>query len=132
MLLKAQDLLKYSTKNSQLLLRSMTFNNLANLYIQLSNLDKANSFLSDLLSLSFPGAKTNLGIAYINIASIESLQNNHEKALDHNLTGISILKESVNMTSNTINSLIIGCHNCALEYKFLGRKPEVQKYMREA
>lgn len=132
LLIKAESILKFATQTSYLLLKSMTLTNLANLYIQSNNHEKALDCLSEIANSEFPGAKTNLAISYINIAGIKSLQNDHENSLQYLLSAITMLKDSVQMTQNILNSLIISLHNCALEYSFLGHKKETHKYMREA
>ena len=131
-LLQAQSLLKYSSESSHLLLKSMTLNNLSNLYMKMNELEKSKNCLTQVLNSDFPGPRTNLAIAYVNMSAIESALNNHEKALNQILTALSIFKESPQLSVNSAISLIIGYHNCALEYKFLGKKHELHKYLREA
>lgn len=130
--LQAQHWLNFSTKSSYLLLKSMTFNNLANLYMKKQDLEKSLSCLSQVLTSDFSGPKTNLAITYINLSVLESQMNSHEKALGQILTAISIFKESPHISQNCLMALIIALHNSSLEYEFLGKNTEAQKAMREA
>lgn len=132
MLNKAYSLLPYSSKTSYLLLKSMTLNNIASFFIKQKDPENALKCLQEVVSSNFPGSKTNLAITFINIATIESSQGNHDQAMRHIQSSITILKESPNMTLNIINSLIIAYHNYAVECKSLGEQAESHKYMREA
>ncbi|OMJ71056.1 hypothetical protein SteCoe_30812 [Stentor coeruleus] len=132
MLNKAYSLLPYSSKTSFLLLKSMTLNNLASFFLKQKDPENALKCLQEVVSSNFPGSKTNLAITLINIATIESSQGDHDQAMRHIQSSITILKESPNMTFNIINSLIIAYHNYALECRNLGEQAESHKYMREA
>ncbi|OMJ90704.1 hypothetical protein SteCoe_6878 [Stentor coeruleus] len=132
MLNKAYSLLPHTSKTSYLLLKSMTLNNLANFFLKQKSPENALKCLQEVVSSNFPGSKTNLAITFINIATIESSQGNHDQAIKHIQTSITILKESPNMTFNIINSLIIAYHNYALECRNLGEQAESHKHMREA
>jgi tetratricopeptide (TPR) repeat protein len=131
LLKKAQDLLKFSSSTSTVLLKSMTLNNQASLFSKLKDIESAIILLTEAEKSSSMTSKTNQAVTLINLGSLKSPINPQE-SLHHFQKALNLLKAAPNLTKNVLTSLIICLHNASQVHQTLGQKIESESHMRES
>lgn len=124
--------LESSSTPSTILLKSMTYNNLATLFIRLNNYPKALEALSQAEKDSANQSKLNFALTYINLAVLLRNLNKPQEALAKLQVTHQILKDSQVLTKNVLTSLVICLHNMGLLYNDLGQKLEFESSLRES
>ena len=123
LLKKAEELLRYPDGTDPSKLLAITYNNFGCFYKKTDKYTLALKYLFLALDIEISSVidKTNLAGTHLNICSVYSLMNQHQKALSHGILSTKLLKEANDIDNNlsTMTSLIISLHNTGFEYELL-------------
>ena len=123
LLQKAEELLKYPDGADLSKLQAITYNNFGCYYRKCHKFPTALKYLTKALDIEVISIsdKTNIAGAHLNICSVYSSMNQHEKALSHGILAVRFLKEAneVEKNSTTLVSLVVALNNTGYEYEAL-------------
>ena len=121
---EAQEQLKFIHTDSQVW--AITFNNLGCYFKKTNDNETALKHFYKALEIEIKRPQNTITLAgtYLNINSIYSAQNLHDKALSYGLKALSLLLAANDKDNNVWTSLIVSYHTVGQEYEFLNRKQE--------
>ena len=118
LLKKAQKLLKYLDSKERL--HAITYNNLGCFYKSVQKYQLALQMFEKSLEFKFTDLSHQAG-TYLNVSSIFSVLNNHQKALDYGCEALDLFKNIYTLDPSAINSLIFAAFTTGKEYETLNR-----------
>lgn len=126
---KAEEVLSSGQVQNLNQLLGITLNNFGCFYKRTGNPTLALNFLKKALEIENkdPVDVNNLAGTYLNMCAILSSIGEHQKALDHSLKAMNLLKTRVKDDENLLTTLIVAHHNAGIEYEMLMNNIEAKK-----
>ncbi|OMJ93939.1 hypothetical protein SteCoe_2995 [Stentor coeruleus] len=127
----AQEILSQVSIESQAW--GVTFYNLGCYFKKTQDLDMARKYFSKALEIfsKKPSDLLTISGTYLNLTSVYSDLNSHDKALSFALKALNLLNKSYEKSLNLSTSLIISYHSAGQEYEFLNKKHEALSMYRQ-
>lgn len=127
----AQEILTQVSIESQVW--GITFHNLGCYFKKTRDLDMARKYFSKALEIfsKKPSDPLTISGTYLNLSSVYSDLNSHEKALSFTFKALNLLNNSSEKSLNLSTSLIISYHSAGQEYEFLNKKHDALSMYRQ-